>query len=232
MNFLPLLAFGFLLGMRHATDADHVVAVSTIVSRERSVRAAAPIGMLWGVGHTVTVLLVGGAIIAFGIAIPPRVGLAMEFAVALMLLWLGTLTLTGVRRLDANGPGLTHEATARRCRVLGRSAAPGVRPLAVGVVHGLAGSAAVALLVLETIHRPEWAIGYLFVFGVGTIAGMFLVTTALAVPIAAAAGRFERFHRALGLVTGLASVAFGALLAYRIGIADGLFGADPSWIPR
>src|SRR3954467_12255762 len=98
MSLAAVLALGFFLGMRHATDADHVVAVSTNVSRQRTLRAAAPIGMLWGIGHTLTILLVGGAIILFGIVIPPRLGLGMELSVALMLVLLGALNVRSVLR--------------------------------------------------------------------------------------------------------------------------------------
>ena len=98
MNSLPIVVVGFLLGMLHATDADHVIAVSTIVSRQRNLESAASIGVLWGVGHTLTVFLVGGAIILFSLVIPPRLGLVMEFCVALMLILLGVLTLRGVSR--------------------------------------------------------------------------------------------------------------------------------------
>ena len=89
------LLLGFVLGMRHATDADHMVAIATIVSRERSVVGSALIGAAWGVGHTVTVMAVGAAIILFGVVVPPRLGLVMEFAVGVMLLLLGFLTLAG-----------------------------------------------------------------------------------------------------------------------------------------
>src|SRR6202140_5950842 len=94
---LAILTVGFLLGMRHATDPDHVIAVSTIVSRERSVFKAALIGILWGCGHTITIVSVGAAIILFGMAIPPRVSLTMEFSVGLMLILLGALNLSGAR---------------------------------------------------------------------------------------------------------------------------------------
>src|SRR5208282_6911773 len=97
-SILGVVLLGLFLGMRHSTDPDHVVAVSTIVSRERSIRQGALIGMLWGVGHTLTIFLVGSAIILFGLAIPPRVGLSMEFCVALMLILLGVLNLTGALR--------------------------------------------------------------------------------------------------------------------------------------
>src|SRR5580704_14976950 len=95
MSGLAILAIGFVLGMRHATDPDHVIAVSTIVSRERSILKAGLIGVLWGVGHTLTILVVGAGIILFDLAIPTRVGLTMEFSVGLMLILLGLLNLTG-----------------------------------------------------------------------------------------------------------------------------------------
>src|ERR1700727_1638226 len=95
---LSIIALGFFLGMRHATDPDHVIAVTTIVSRQRSMRHAAAIGGLWGVGHTITIFLVGSAIILFGVVIPPRLGLTMELSVGLMLILLGILNLTGFTR--------------------------------------------------------------------------------------------------------------------------------------
>src|SRR4030088_1425162 len=103
-----ILALGFLLGMRHATDPDHVVAVTTIVSQQRSLARAARTGVLWGLGHTATILLVGGAIIVLKVqlsGIPPRVGLSLEFAVAIMLVVLGLLTLAGGERRGGGRPG-------------------------------------------------------------------------------------------------------------------------------
>src|SRR6266853_1941573 len=98
ITLLSIIALGFFLGMRHATDPDHVIAVTTIVSRQRSIRHAALIGVLWGLGHTITILAVGSAIILFGLVIPPRVGLSMEFSVGLMLILLGVLNLSGMMR--------------------------------------------------------------------------------------------------------------------------------------
>ncbi len=221
MSSQAILVLGFLLGMRHATDADHVAAVSTIVSRTRSLRAALPIGLLWGIGHTLTILAIGGAIILFGVAIPPRVGLGMEMTVAVMLILLGTTSILGVlrRKRQAHDPPATDGSHP-------------MRPLVVGVVHGVAGSAAAALLVLGVIRDPWSAIGYLLVFGTGTIAGMVLITTAFAVPVAIAAARFDRVHRALGVATGLASVALGLALVHEIGIVQGLFDGAPAWNPR
>src|SRR5271168_372241 len=98
ITLLSIIALGFFLGMRHATDPDHVIAVTTIVSRQRSIRQAALIGVLWGIGHTITILAVGSAIILFGLVIPPRVGLTMELSVGLMLILLGILNLSGIMR--------------------------------------------------------------------------------------------------------------------------------------
>lgn len=233
MSLATILALGFFLGMRHATDADHVVAVSTIVSRSRTLGAAAPIGVLWGLGHTLTILLVGGAIILFGVVIPPRVGLGMELSVGLMLLVLGGVAVATVLREragHAHGPGHAHPHAATPAPEAGPPRS--LRPLAIGVVHGVAGSAAVALLVLGTIRDPAWAMAYLVVFGGGTVAGMLLITTAMALPMVVAARRFDRVRRALGVGTGFASIAFGFALIYRIGFIQGLFTGHPEWTPE
>src|SRR5882724_6536347 len=96
VTFSSIMALGFFLGMRHATDPDHVIAVTTIVSRQRSVRHAALIGVLWGLGHTITIFVVGSAIILFGLVIPPKVGLTMELSVGVMLILLGISSLSGI----------------------------------------------------------------------------------------------------------------------------------------
>lgn len=226
IDFVAILALGFFLGMRHATDSDHVVAVSAIVSRERSLKAAVPTGILWGLGHTVTVLGVGGAIILFEIVIPPYVGLGMEMSVGIMLILLGGLNVLSVlKELSTDGQSSDGRGTHSHALAMpeGYRAKVSMRPFVVGIVHGLAGSAAVALLVLGAIRDTVWALGYLLVFGVGTIAGMLLITMAMAMSIAAAARRFQRLHRTLGTLTGLASIVFGVALVYEIGFVHGLF---------
>lgn len=210
MLSLLLLALGssFVLGMRHATDPDHVVAVTAIAARERSLARAAGIGALWGVGHTVTIIVIGAAIVAYKLAFTPRVGLSLELAVAVMLIVLGTLNLLDLR--------------AAPPRV---SAA---RPVIVGAVHGLAGSAAATLLVLPLIADARWAAAYLLVFGAGTIAGMALMTMVIAAPSVYAAARLTTLQRGIRLASGALSVCFGLYLAHRIGFVDGLFtGQDP-----
>lgn len=273
---LLILVVGFFLGMRHATDPDHVVAVSTFVSREKSITRAGWIGVLWGIGHTITILIVGAAIILFGFVIPPRLGLALEFSVALMLILLGVLNLTGAMRWISQKLSPTHPAPpagsfsehshvhlhGAHLHVHSHSHADdaehhaphhaaevdpphwmaepfaklgwfhSLRPLLVGIVHGLAGSAAVALLVLSTIHSARWAIFYLLLFGVGTIVGMMLMTLAFAVPVTFAGNRFAWLSRSMVTGTGILSLAFGLVVAYQIGVVDGLFSSHPSWTPH
>lgn len=265
LTFVSIIVLGFFLGMRHATDADHVIAVTTIVSRERSVKSAAAIGALWGVGHTVTIFLVGSAIVLFGWVVPKRVGLTMELSVGLMLILLGVLNLSGMLRwltqtftpagsathnhIHAHGDYIHRHAHSHSPEVHGHAetATPVswldrsfgrlglyqlLRPLAVGIVHGLAGSAAVALLVLATIGKALWAVAYLLVFGVGTIAGMMLITAAIAVPFAASAPRFQRLNRGLSLASGLISLGFGLFIVYEMGFVNGLFTSHPNWTPH
>lgn len=207
---VPIL-LGALLGLRHATDADHVVAVTTIVARERSLAHAARVGAIWGVGHTLTLLFLGGAIIAFRLVIPPRIGLGLEFGVALMLIGLGYSNIR--RRGEEQVPALT-------------------RPLLIGVVHGLAGSAAVALLVLATIREPWAAAAYLLMFGGGTVVGMMVVTAMLAVPALYAGHRMRRMRVSIQVAAGALSIVFGVLLARELIVDGGLFSTTPTWEPH
>jgi hypothetical protein len=280
MNFettapVGIALLGLLMGMRHATDPDHVIAVTTIVSRERRLLAASRVGIVWGLGHTLTVLAVGAAIIVFKIAIPIRLGLAMEFAVAIVLILLGMGAFAGLVQVvvgriagtplavdqalvhsHAHGHGfgphrhphvhpdsrehhnskqvaLHHEhslpAGAWSSFAIRR---PLVRSFGVGLVHGLAGSAAIALLVLSAIPQPLWATLYLAIFCFGTIVGMGLITTAIATPFAVAAQRMSWMHQSLVTGSGLLSFGFGLFLAYQLGIVDHLFGTVPIWTPH
>lgn len=255
LSVLAVVALGFVLGIRHATDPDHVIAVSTIVARERSVRKAAALGAIWGLGHTLTLFVVGTAIIAFTIVVPRRLGLTLELSVAIMLLVLGVANLRAFQRsvrdiLPLEGDlhhrsGIfhshyhqhgdyvhshrhghnpeqhphsdSHTPVARMDAALGRSRLYWfARPLLVGVVHGLAGSAAVALLVLATIPEPRWAVAYLLVFGVGTITGMVTITVTMASVFALGARASKSVPAYVGLTSGFASLGFGAVLLYQI----------------
>ena len=220
MHPIALLGLGLLLGLRHAADPDHVVAVTAIAARTHRVRPALWLGAVWGIGHTLTLFTVGAAIILFNWVVPPRLGLAMEFAVALALVVVGLLNL-------GRPPSRDDELGARAGGPLA------LRAFVVGLVHGLAGSAAVALLVLATVRDPRWACAWLLVFGAGTFGGMALVTTGFAVPVATVARQWGGAGRVIRLATGTMSLAFGLWLAYQVGWHDGLFGSvAPRWTPH
>jgi high-affinity nickel permease len=267
INFLSIVAIGFFLGVRHATDPDHVIAVTTIVSRQNKVGRAALTGAFWGLGHTLTIFVVGSAIILFGVVIPARIGLSMELSVALMLIVLGTMNVLAfmrsarsIAKVEAaaatvhthhhshgdyihshphgHGPeSHAHAPDANPVARMDKLFGSGVlyrhfRPLLIGIVHGLAGSAAVALLVLTTIRDPRWAIAYLLVFGLGTVAGMMLITMSIASAFVFYGRSHAKFSSRLGLAAGLLSLAFGLFLVCQIGFSSGLFSGHPRWIPR
>lgn len=255
------------MGMRHATDPDHVIAVTTIVSRQHDLSTTSRIGVVWGLGHTLTVLVVGSLIIVFKIAIPARLGLAMEFAVAVVLILLGVDAVVRLSRQIARrirratsvadeapiGPSHGHVHGESHCHQRGHLGShdharvhtwgdgvakrfsvrrPLSRAFVVGLVHGLAGSAAIALLVLSAIPEPLWATVYLVIFCFGTILGMSLITTAIATPFVLTAERMGRMHQSLIASSGLLSFGFGLFLAYQLGVSDHLFGALPTWMPH
>jgi ABC-type nickel/cobalt efflux system permease component RcnA len=268
IGLLSILAVGFFLGMRHATDPDHVIAVTTIVSNQRNTMRSALIGAFWGVGHTLTILVVGAGIILFNLVIPVRVGLSMELSVAVMLIILGIWNVAGFLRSTPAGSiqnrdeeGLVHShphshgdyvhnhphahqaeghshssdhtPLAWMDRAFGRiSLYQYLRPFVVGVVHGLAGSAAVALLVLTTIRNVHWAVAYLLIFGVGTIAGMMLITMSIASAFTIMGKGRQKFSRRLALASGLLSLAFGLFVAYQICFVNGLFTTHARWTPQ
>ncbi len=249
---LSVILLGLLLGIQHATDPDHVVAVATIVSQRSRFSSGALLGALWGVGHTVTIVAVGAAIILLNLRISPAVGLSLELAVAVMLVVLGCLRLVRTfRERDDIQPGHEHALHDHGARAaFHRHAhthdgirhvhphlhpsrpllkvlqtvgiAQGLRSVGIGLVHGLAGSAAVALLVLSTIRNPYWAAAYLLIFGAGTILGMMAITAAMTLPFALTVNRFAWLNRALAFGTGAVSLGFGLFLIYEIGFVERL----------
>ena len=274
ISLISIVALGFFLGMRHATDPDHVIAVSTIVSRERNIAKSAWVGAVWGLGHTLTIFVVGAALIlldfvgtqqgsgAVQFHLSPRLGLVMDLAVAVMLIVLGIMNL---RRFSSWVPSVARDAVvhshshahgdyvhshphshapeshphsadktpvARLDKMLQRFRSYSlIRPLVIGVVHGLSGSAAVALLVVPIIRDPKWSIAYLLVFGVGTIFGMMLITMTIASAFHLVGGG-QRFFQRVAFASGLLSLCFGLFIAYQICIVNGLFTTHPMWTPK
>jgi len=243
---LSAMLLGFLLGLQHATDPDHLVAVATILTRERRFIDGALIGVLWGAGHMTTLTIVGAIIIGLKLTVSPAVGGGLELVVAAMLIVLGVLRLRdALRGLETvppghlvadhdhgGGAGVVHshphahdsEHTHEHAHVhpsrwlarLGwRGGWPAGRALVVGAIHGLAGSAAVSLLVLATLRSTVSAFVYLLIFGIGTILGMTLLTAVMAFPVSMAL-RYRRARQALALCAGIGSIAFGLVYGYRL----------------
>ena len=237
---ISVVALGFVLGVRHATDPDHVIAIATIVPRQHTIYRAALIGISWGIGHTLTIVALGGAVIAFELAIPARVGLSMELGVGVMLVVLGFINVrsfTGsmpkpIALPGGNVPAVIATAHERGGYLAGLGVYVYVRPLMVGFVHGMAGSAAIALLALATIHNPRWAVAYLLLFGIGTVAGMVLITVSMASAFRVFAIATEQWSRKFAVASGVLSVAFGCLVTFQTLLLDGLLTGHPNWTPK
>ncbi|HVF27466.1 MAG TPA: sulfite exporter TauE/SafE family protein [Pyrinomonadaceae bacterium] len=239
LGALAVLGLGLVFGLKHATEADHVVAVSTIVSEQRNLWRAALVGALWGAGHTASLIVVGVIVLALRIAIPEYVGAWMEFGVALMIIGLGVAALARSLRKRADvhlhqhtHDGVPHahihfheEGTEHAAAPAAHSHAVsriGIKPVIVGAVHGLAGSAALTLLVLTQIQSVFVGLLYLIVFGVGSIAGMLMMSSLVGLPFALSARRFSGFSTGLQTVAGALSIAFGIWYAYGTGVASDL----------
>lgn len=229
------LCLGFLLGLRHATEADHLVAVTTIVSEQRSIWRSSLVGALWGVGHTVALFAAGLIVILSQTAIPERVWPWLEFCVALMIIFLGSrilyLLLRGRRQVHIHAhthDGRTHKhlhfheaenahAITDKHNHSHRIRRIGIKPLIIGMVHGLAGSGLLTLAILtEVMHGGSRVMGmaYLLVFGIGSIGGMLLMTALISLPFVFSDKYFERINTPMRLVAGMGSVAFGLYYAW------------------
>lgn len=245
---LAVLGLGLVFGLKHATEVDHVIAVSTIVSEHRKLSRAALVGGLWGVGHTASLMIVGTVVLLLRVAIPERVANWLEFGVALMIIGLGANAfLRALRRrsdihlhkhqhddddvahahVHFHEPGMEshdpldgeHPHAATHSHAVTRV---GLKPLLVGAMHGLAGSAALTLLVLTQINSAAIGLLYLTVFGVGSIFGMLLMSGLVGLPFALSARRFNGIHYGLQALAGVVSIAFGFWYAYETGIATGI----------
>lgn len=243
MTVLSVLFVGFLLGMRHATDADHLAAVATLVTRRTGYVHTLRQGVSWGIGHTLTLMVFGGLVLALGRSIPPRLEQALELCVGVMLVVLGADVLWRLvqRRVHfhvhSHLPGQAHvhahshaavdaarRAAAPRHAELPHDHAHGLpwRALAVGTMHGLAGSAALVLLSLDSV--PSWQLGlaYIAVFGAGSIAGMAVLSLAIAVPLRLSAGRLGWLHNGMTAALGTFSLALGVWLVCQIAFIERL----------
>jgi hypothetical protein len=209
MGAVPLLVLGLGLGVRHATDADHVVVLSTLLQREPGVLRATRLAALWGLGHTATFFTLGVAVVLLGVKVPETFETVTEALVAAMLIGFGIFHLAHLLR----GWRMPRRSTPP---VRGRAGALTLaRPVLVGVLHGLAGSAGVALLATTTIPSRAWALAYLALFALGTLVGMVALTVLMAWPIGWTLRREGRLAELVGLGSSVLSIALGAWIVGR-----------------
>lgn len=233
IDLVPTLALGFLLGLGHALDADHVVALSTMVSRTAGLRRAARLGVAWGLGHTLALLAAGVVVLGLHLAISERLAAALEFMVGSLLVALGVHVLAGYRRRRVHVHSHAHDG-AVHVHFHAHAAGPahdhghaervaGVS-LLTGVAHGLAGSAAILLLVVSRFQSVAAGLAYVLIFGAGSILGMTLVSLAIALPFALTLPRVEWLAEPLRLATGALSVSLGCWLMVEVARVGRLFG--------
>ncbi len=221
---LSAAALGFVLGLRHALDPDHVVAVSTIVSTERSWKRSSLIGSFWGLGHATSLLTLGGLIVAFRINITEVAASRLEIIVSIMLVGLGLYAIRLARksfRLHAHPhrhDGREHahlHAHPVHAQPEHQHAHPlrfGLRPYAIGLVHGIAGSGGLALLVMATAETALSGFLYMAALAFGAMVGMSLLSGLMTLPLSALRSRYETLHLRFQMLSGVGSVAFGLWL--------------------
>lgn len=232
LSILAVLSVGLVFGLKHATEVDHVVAISTIVSRHRNVFHSALVGALWGAGHTASLLVIAAIILTLRVTIPETVSGWLEFGVALMIIGLGLSALW--RALRKSGEVHVHQHShddlshthvhfheqetkhqpathAHHSHAVSRI---GWKPVLIGMMHGLAGSGALTLLVLTQISSSFIGFMYVATFGLGSIAGMLLMSAMIGLPFALASKKLTHVHQGIQTLAAVFSICFGIWYAY------------------
>ena len=238
LGLFAALALGIVLGLRHALDPDHVVAVSTIVSEYRNPLRSFWVGISWGLGHTTTLFVVGIVIIALRLTIPERLALFLEFAVGIMLVGLGAQVIYNYWKKKIHQHAHGHEEDAHSHfhshaeNPVHSPAHHGVRGVGkpffrkksyfIGTIQGLAGSAALTLLVLASIDSPLAGVGYILLFGLGSVLSMGVMTIFISLPFVFSANRLPNLNSFIQPGVGVLSILFGLFLMYNIGFTQGL----------
>lgn len=223
LNLFTILSTGFVLGLHHALDADHVVAVSTIVSKTKSLKSSSIFGALWGAGHTTTLFLIGVLILFFKLSIPRNVALFFEFSVGLMLVIMGGQLLYRTSLLKKHIHIHEHDGHAHKhphAHDIAHNHHQ--RSFLIGMVHGLAGSAALMILVLSTVKSALVGALFILIFGLGSIAGMFVTSALVGLPFVLSS-RFDRLHELLTIIAAVAGIFVGLSILYEIGVVEHLF---------
>jgi len=237
MTSLSILVIGLLLGMKHATEADHLAAVATLATRQGTLAGTIRQGVAWGIGHTLTLMLFGGIVLALGKSIPQHLERMLELGVGVMLIALGADVLRRLVRQRILFHVHTHPHAAPHVHAHSHAGEgrhgisphrhahgrplPG-RALVVGMMHGMAGSAALILLSLEAVESTGLALLYIALFGIGSIAGMALLSAAIAIPMRLSAGYFTWLRRGISGCVGAGTLLLGAWMVWQIGFVEGL----------
>lgn len=215
ITLFSVLALGFILGIKHAVEPDHVIAVSTIASQSKKLWHASLAGVFWGIGHTATLFLIGILLIFLKEDISDKWSMSLEFLVGIMLVYLGTVSMLSIRdKSGDNQPGQPNRNWNKKNSYL--------KSLLIGTIHGLAGSAAMVLLTMSTVNSVWHGALFILIFGVGTVAGMLFFTTVIGIPFILSIKRFS-LSRGLVLATGALSTIFGIYYMYNLGFNEGLF---------
>ena len=233
---LSILFLGFLIGMQHAMEADHVAAVASLATHSRSIGETARQGMAWGVGHTLTLFLFAGLVLMLDTLMPERFAQFLELFVGFMLLLLGIDVLRRLIRervhfhlhrhgdlihlhAHSHASGMHHERDPHNHRHLENFP---FRALFVGMMHGMAGSAALIILALESVASPLQGMLYILLFGFGSIAGMALLAAVISLPLRYSARSLTWAHNSLKALVGVVTIGLGGVLIYELGVVQGL----------
>lgn len=231
IGLLSILGLGFVLGIKHAIEPDHVIAVSTIASQSKKLVRSSLAGVFWGIGHTATLFIIGIVLILMKGEIPEKWAMSLEFLVGIMLVYLGITTILSFKNIhlhkhehdgalhkhvhshDHSG---THEHQHQHKKV------SYLKSMLIGLVHGLAGSGAMVVLTMSTVNSAWEGAVYILIFGAGTVIGMLFFTTLIGIPFVFSAKKFS-LNKTLTQVTGVISTVFGIYYMYNLGVTEGLF---------
>ena len=213
--------FGLLLGIKHAFEADHLIAVSTIVSEQKKPSRAALIGTYWGIGHTTTLFIVGLVALLLKISIPERISLILELLVGIMLIILGIRAV--FKRTLSYHSHVHHHEGMEHTHVHSSHSHRHSRSFVIGAIHGLAGSGALMILVLSTIRSLFEGVLYILLFGLGSVISMSILSFIIGLPFIYSTRKFEHLDKFLRLIAGVLSIFFGIFMIYEIGFVEGLF---------
>lgn len=231
VTLFSVLALGFILGIKHAIEPDHVIAVSTIASQSKKLWHASLAGVFWGIGHTITLFIIGLILILMKREIPEKWAMSLEFLVGIMLVYLGIKTILSFRNIhihnhqhdgDDHKHVHSHRNNGEHKHKHQHQNTTYLKSMFIGLVHGLAGSGAMVLLTMSTVRSAEEAAIYILIFGAGTVIGMLFFTTIIGIPFVLSKKR-KTISRPLGITTGVISTVFGVYYMYNLGVNDGLF---------